>query len=140
MFARFGVDQNATWQFSVVVDAPLLFHYFCVLGGSHVCPISILFSNRSLKNRFVVALRVSLGLVLGGFGGFRSGHFVGRFLHEFCMLAQERLNGTPKAAKSRPRAVPERPKVAQEHPKRSQERPKSGQQRPKSGQERLKRD
>ena len=70
---RFGtflepkIDQNATYEFFLLIFH-WFYHYFCILGGSYVGSISVLFSHRFL-HRFLVDLGSILEPFWGPLGG-----------------------------------------------------------------------
>ena len=79
-------------------------HYLCVLVGSYVGSISVLFSH-CLLNRFWVDLGVDFGTILGGFGGSKSVIF-GIDLLFFACRSKSGLRA-PKMSKTVPRALKE---------------------------------
>ena len=134
------IDQNATCDFLITVKNLLVFPVLLRLG---------VFLCWSYTVSFVISFWASIfdpfegrcGTHFGKLWGFQIGHFEHRFLHDFCLSAQERPKGSQESPKGGPRAPKSGPRAPQEEPRAAQDvqvRPMGGQERQKSGQERLK--
>ena len=122
VFLEPKIDQNATYEFLIVIDFIWVFPLLLRLGGSYVGSFSVLFAHRFL-HRFFVDLGIDFGALLGAFGGSKSIIFGINFGMIFACRSKSGL----RAPKSGPRAPKSAPRGAQERPRGAQERPQSTQ-------------